>query len=207
MPVRNQCERGETAVVPRRMDAQEDEILEAASRILSAEGAAALTVRRIAAEAGCSTMGIYSRFGGKDGVVDALYVEGFQFLCSGMSELPRTDDPVEDLRRCELRYREIALAHATHYMVMFGGAVPDFVPSPESKLLALDAFARLVANVQRCIDAGAFKGNADELAHTLWSAMHGQVMLEIVGINPVGGDPDARFRDLVDTVLDGLQAR
>ena len=27
---------------------------------------------------GCSTMGIYSRFGGKDGVVDALYAEGFR---------------------------------------------------------------------------------------------------------------------------------
>jgi len=194
-------------VVARRVEEQEGEILEAASRILSAEGAAALTVRRIASEAGCSTMGIYSRFGGKDGVVDALYAEGFDFLCDGMRELPRTDDPVEDLRRCELRYREVALAHATHYMVMFGGAVPDLVPSPESRSLAHDAFKNLVGSVQRCVDAGAFKGRADELAHTLWSAMHGQVMLEIVGINPVGGDPDARFRDLVDTVLDGLQAR
>ena len=200
-------ERGETAVVARRTEGQVDEILEAASQILSAEGAAALTVRRIASEAGCSTMGIYSRFGGKDGVVDALYVEGFQFLCSGMGELPRTDDPVDDLRRCELRYREIALAHATHYMVMFGGAVPDFTPSPESKSLALEAFGRLVANVQRCVDAGAFTGRADELAYTLWSAMHGQVMLEIVGINPVGGDSDEHFRDLLDTVLAGLQAR
>ncbi|MFI5047130.1 MAG: TetR/AcrR family transcriptional regulator [Acidimicrobiia bacterium] len=191
----------------KRDEAQEGEILEAASHILSDEGAAALTVRRIAAGAGCSTMGIYSRFGGKDGVVDALYAEGFRSLCADMSQLARTDDPVEDLRQCELRYRAYALAHATHYMVMFGGAVPDFTPSQASKALAHDAFANLVANVQRCIDAGAFRGNAPELAHTLWSAMHGQVMLELVGINPVGGDPDARYRDLVDTVLSGLQAR
>jgi AcrR family transcriptional regulator len=194
-------------VAARRTDEHEGDILEAASRILSAEGAGALTVRRIAAEAGCSTMGIYSHFGGKDGVVDALYAEGFHFLCSGMSEMPRTDDPVADLRACELRYRELALEHATHYMVMFGGAVPDFVPTRSSHALALDAFANLVASVQRCIDVGAFKGEADEIAHTLWSAMHGQVMLEIVGINPVGGDPDVRYRDLVDTVLAGLQAR
>jgi AcrR family transcriptional regulator len=193
-------------MMARRDEAQEREILEAASRILSDEGAAALTVRRIATEAGCSTMGIYSRFGGKDGVVDALYVEGFEMLCADMSAATQTDDPVEDLRRCELRYREHALAHATHYMVMFGGAVPDFVPSAESKTLALDAFAALVADVQRCVDAGAFKGDAAEIAYTLWSAMHGQVMLELVGIDPVGGDADARFRDLVDVVLAGLQA-
>ena len=194
-------------VAARRVDEQLDGILEAASRILSEEGAPALTVRRIAAEAGCSTMGIYSRFGGKDGVVDALYAEGFRFLCAGMSNPPRTDDPVADLRACEIRYREVALAHATHYMVMFAGAVPDFVPSRESKLLALDAFANLVGNVQRCVDAGAFDGDARELAFTLWSAMHGQVMLELIGIDPIGGDPAVRFRALVDTLIAGLQAR
>jgi AcrR family transcriptional regulator len=193
-------------VVARRDEAQEGEILEAASRILSEEGAAALTVRRIAAEAGCSTMGIYSRFGGKDGVVDALYAEGFRSLCSDISEMPPTGDPVEDLRRCELRYRDHALEHATHYMVMFGGAVPDFVPSAESKAIAHNAFSNLVAAVQRCVDIGAFKGDAAELAHTLWSAMHGQVMLELVGIDPLGGDADARYRALVDTVLAGMQS-
>jgi AcrR family transcriptional regulator len=194
-------------VVARRDEAQERDILEAASRILSAEGAAALTVRRIAAEAGCSTMGIYSRFGGKDGVVDALFAEGFEMLCADMQAVAPTDDPVEDLRRCELRYREHALAHATHYMVMFAGAVPHFVPSAESKALAHGAFANLVADVEHCIDVGAFKGDAAEIAYTLWSAMHGAVMLELVGIDPVGGDPDARYRDFVDVILAGLQAR
>jgi len=193
--------------VTRRDEAQEAEILEAASRILSEEGAAALTVRRIAAQAGRSTMGIYTRFGCKRGVVDALYAQGFHSLCADMAEVTTTGDPVEDLRRCELRYREHALRNATHYMVMFGGAVPGFQPSAESKALAHNAFGNLVAAVQRCIDVGAFKGEAPELAQTLWSAMHGQVMLELVGIDPVGGDADARYCELVDTILAGLQAR
>jgi len=193
--------------VVRRDEAQEGEILEAASRILSEDGAAALTVRKIAARAGCSTMGIYSRFGGKNGVVDALYAEGFHSLCADMSEVTPTGDPVEDLRRCELRYREHALQHATHYMVMFGGAVPDFQPCAENKALAHDAFRSLVAAVQRCIDVGAFAGDAPAIAHTLWSAMHGQVMLELVGIDPVGCDADMRSRALVDTILTGLQNR
>jgi AcrR family transcriptional regulator len=192
-------------VVARRVADQEQDILEAASRILSADGAGALTVRRIATEAGCSTMGIYSRFGNKDGVVDALFAEGFGYLCQGMSALVPTDDPVADLHRCAVCYREIALEHATHYMVMFGGAVPGFVASPESKALAHDAFDRLVASVQRCVDAGAFTGSAREIARTLWSAMHGQVMLELVGIDPVGGDPDDQYRDLLDALIAGLQ--
>jgi AcrR family transcriptional regulator len=194
-------------VVPPRVTDAETEILEAASRILSAEGASALTVRRIASEAGCSTMGIYSRFGGKDGVVDALYAEGFRVLVDGMTALPSSDDAVADLRLGCLCYRDLALAHSMHYMVMFGGAVPGFEPSPENKVYAHDAFECLIGEVQRCVDAGAFRGDARDLAHTLWSAMHGQVMLELVGLNPVGTDTDTQYHDLLDTVIDGLRAR
>jgi AcrR family transcriptional regulator len=192
--------------VPRTDDDQSHAILEAASRILSEEGAGALTVRRIASEAGCSTMGLYSRFGGKDGVVDELYVEGFRHLCEGMSAIPKTDDPVADLEACARAYRETALAHATHYMVMFGGAVPEFVPSTPSLSVAHDAFLRLVASVQRCIDAGAFSGDAAEIAEIWWGAMHGLVMLELVGIDPKRGDPTERYDRLLDTLLAGFRA-
>ena len=67
----------------RTRDEQGRRILEAASGLLSEEGASALSVRRIATAAGCSTMGLYSRFGGKDGVVDELYAEGFERLIDG----------------------------------------------------------------------------------------------------------------------------
>ncbi len=191
--------------VPRTDDDQSKAILEAANRILSADGAGALTVRRIAAEAGCSTMGLYSRFGGKEGVIDELYVEGFQHLCDGMTAMPKTDDPVADLRSCARAYRRTALASATHYMVMFGGAVPGFVPTKPSRVVAHGAFERLVARVQRCIDAGAFKGDAAEITEVWWGSMHGLVMLELVGIDPVKSDPSDRFDRLLDTLLDGLR--
>jgi AcrR family transcriptional regulator len=192
--------------MPRGDDDQSRAILEAASRILTEEGAAALTVRRIAAEAGCSTMGLYSRFGGKEGVVDELYVEGFEHLAAGLNAMVDTDDPVQDLRTCGRAYRDTALKHATHYMVMFGGAVPDFVPSKASFGVAHQAFDRLVSRVQRCIDIGAFKGDAPQIAEVWWGAMHGLVMLELVGISPVKGDPGERFDRLLDTLLAGLQA-
>ena len=192
--------------MPRNDDDQSQAILEAASRILSADGAGALTVRRIAAQAGCSTMGLYSRYGGKEGVIDELYVEGFRHLCDGMSAVPKTDDPVADLRSCARAYRETALAHATHYMVMFGGAVPGFVPTKPSLGVAFGAFDRLVASVQRCIDAGAFKGDASDIAEIWWGAMHGLVMLEIVGIDPKKRHNAAeRYDRLLDTLLDGLR--
>jgi AcrR family transcriptional regulator len=188
----------------RTRDEQGRRILEAASELLSREGAAALSVRRIAAAAGCSTMGLYSRFGGKDGVVDELFVEGFERLLEGLHSLPATDDPLADLRRCFLGYRETAVANATHYMVMFGGAVPGFEPSEESHRVAHDAFDELVAKVRRCTDAGVVDGAPDEVAELLWGSVHGLVMLELVGINPLVSDPQARLERALDVLFRGI---
>ena len=191
-------------LMARTRDEQGQRILEAASELLSKEGASALSVRRIAAAAGCSTMGLYSRFGGKDGVVDELYAEGFERLVDGMKANVPTDDPVADLRRGAACYRDTALANSTHYMVMFGGAVPDFVPSDASHELAHAAFDGLVAKVARCTDAGLFEGSPDQITELLWGAIHGLVMLEIVGINPLMSDPTPRFERALDVLFRGL---
>ena len=188
----------------RTRDDQGRRILEAASGLLSEEGASALSVRRIATAAGCSTMGLYSRFGGKDGVVDELYAEGFERLITAMKANPVTDDTLADLRRCATCYRDTALANATHYMVMFGGAVPGFVPSDASHAIAHDAFGGLVAKVARCTDAGVLVGRPDEIAEVLWGSIHGLVMLELVGINPLLSDPGERFARALDALFDGF---
>jgi AcrR family transcriptional regulator len=188
----------------RTRDEQGTRILEAASELLSKEGASALSVRRIAGAAGCSTMGLYSRFGGKDGVVDELYAEGFERLIEAMRARPQTDDALADLRACAICYRDTALANATHYMVMFGGAVPGFVPSDASHAIAHDAFGGLVAQVARCTDAGLLAGRADDIAEVLWGSIHGLVMLELVGIDPLGSDPSARFTRALDALFEGF---
>lgn len=197
---------GETGLhMARTRDEQGRRILEAASELLSTEGASALSVRRIATAAGCSTMGLYSRFGGKDGVVDELFAEGFERLIGAMRAKPLSGDPLADLRGCAECYRDTALANATHYMVMFGGAVPGFEPSDASHLLAHEAFAGLVAKVRRCTDAGMFQTFTPEaIAEALWGSIHGLVMLEVVGINPLGSDPAARFTRALDILFDGL---
>ena len=63
-------------------------LLTAAHDLLANEGPTALTVRRIAAAAGVSTMNVYSRFGGKDGVLDELFAEGFRRLGERMEATP-----------------------------------------------------------------------------------------------------------------------
>jgi len=192
----------------RELDEQGQALLDAASHLLAAEGAGALTVRRIAGDAGCSTMGVYSRFGNKDGVVDQLFMEGFLRLIAAMDDVGVTDDPLDDMHRCGLAYRRNALENSTYYLVMFARAVPGFVPSDEAKIVSHSAFERLVDRVRRCQEAGQYiDGSPGEMAEVIWGAIHGHVMLELVGMSATktGDGPAERYERMLDLIERGFR--
>ena len=81
-----------------------------------------------------SAMGVYSRFGGKQGLVEALFLDGFARLQHVLATVPRSADPVEDLLEGSRRYRRFALESPAVYAIMFSRAIPEFVPSAPCKL-------------------------------------------------------------------------
>ena len=190
----------------RALDEQGQALLDAASDLLASEGAGGLTVRRIAADAGCSTMGVYSRFGNKDGVVDHLYMEGFRRLIAAMDGVGDSGDPLEQMRRCGQAYRRNALENATYYLVMFARAVPGFVPSDEAKAVSYASFQRLAARVRNCQEAGLYvDGSPEAMAEVIWGAIHGHVMLELVGMRATEDDPAARYEHMLDVLEQGFR--
>ena len=164
-------------------------LMKAAAELLANEGPEALTVRRIAATAGCSTMGLYSRFGGKDGVVERLWLDGFTRLREAVEASPVTDDPLHDLEQIGVTYRRWALENATTYGIMFNRAVPDFAPSEEAKEVSIRTFAIVVDAVRRAQAQGHFpEAQPEDIAHVVWAVAHGSVSLEIAGMT--GPYPD-----------------
>jgi len=178
--------------------------LQAAADLLAREGPDALTVRRIATEAGSSTIAVYHYFGGKDGVVDALYRDGFQRLQLAMSSVPGTDEPLSDLREICRIYREQALARPASYAVMFTRPVRGYRPSEASMKTARGTYERFFAVVKRCVDAGALDGDPREIAHVLYGVMHGMVMLELTGNAPTRRRAEERAHAAVDRLLAGF---
>jgi AcrR family transcriptional regulator len=150
-------------------------LLDSALTVLRRDGAAALTVRAITEAAGCSTTGVYTYFGGKHGLVEAIYLDGFASFDREVSERLVAGDLLDAGRA----YRRWALDNPTHYLVMFGSAVPDFVPSEAARSRARQSFQALV-------DAVAAAGADDPLgaAYRLYATVHGYVMLELVGMGP-----------------------
>jgi len=147
-------------------------LLDAALTVLHEHGAAALTVRNITARAGCSTSAVYTHFGGKHGVVEAIYLDGFESFDRHASAAL-----ADGLAAGARAYREWALANPTHYLVMWGRAVPDFTPSREAAQRAYRSFLHLVEAVRRTGVEQPMPA-----AYHAWATLHGYVMLELAGL-------------------------
>ncbi|HEX7132002.1 MAG TPA: TetR/AcrR family transcriptional regulator [Iamia sp.] len=178
-------------------------VLDAAARLLVTEGPHALSIRRIATAAGVAPMSIYNRFESKAGVLDALWIRGFDRLAALRDDLPDTA-PIERLRAFAGLYRSFALGDPGTYALMFDRAVPDFVPSPDAMLRAHSCFACLVETVHDVqVDGTLVGGDPVEVAQRLWAALHGAVSLERHGIC-FAPDSDQHYTALVETLLRGL---
>ena len=195
---------------------QRDRLVTAALRVADAQGLGELTVRRIAEAAGMSTMAVYSGFGGRTGVLEALYRRAFQLLTEAFEavEKPSGDDAGADdataradgyLLALALAYRSFALASPSRYSLMFDRAVADFTPSPELRAASLEtAFGPLI---------GVLSGDLRK-AYALWATMHGLVGLELAevlatappswGVVPDEGAAERMYIAGVRAVLTGL---
>lgn len=177
---------------------QRETILSAALEVLVTRGAAGLTVRNVAEAAGCSTTGVYTYFGGKSGLVDAIFVDGFERFAEEL----RRGGAVTDLagfRRMGQRYRRFALDHPTQYLVMFARAVPDHQPSDEAIEVSAASFELLVSAI-----AGAMPGidDIDAFAYHVWATIHGYVMLELAGMDPhCSGDTSESYEHGLDLLV------
>lgn len=95
-------------------------LLDAAERILAAEGLEALTVRRVADEVGTTTRAVYTSLGSKDALIAGLGVRGFVLLARDVAALPTTDDPAADLIAAAVSgFRAWALEHPALFHVAF----------------------------------------------------------------------------------------
>lgn len=168
-------------------------LLDAASELLAADGPHALSTRRIAAEVGTSTTAIYTLIGSKEDLVRAIYVEGFRRLAAHLDAVPEDPDPLVHLAGLGRAYLDNALENPALYQVMFARPVPEFSPSDEDHAFTLSTLQTLIDGVARCVNAGLFQGNAEDIALELWSISHGFASLAIAGSIP----PD-RVRRLSD---------
>jgi AcrR family transcriptional regulator len=165
-------------------------LLEGAARLLAEEGPSALTLRRVAAEAGTSTMAVYTHFGSMPDLADAVVAEGFARLGALLAEAPRTDDALADLAALARAYLVNARRNPHLYAVMFGTAsLGTYRPkTADERERGRYTFDEIVTAAGRAVAQGRLRpAEPIAVAQQLWTAMHGYVMLDVAGYFSDGG--------------------
>lgn len=165
------------------------QLIDAGIVILERDGLPALSVRKLAAEVGTSTMVVYTHFGSMTGVVDAVAGEAFARFAQALADVPHTDDPVADFLSIGTAYRRFAIDKPQRYQLMFGTVAPATLSTQRKDLTVTghagcsdESFQVLRASVRRLIDAERIRpGDDAAIAGRIWSVIHGAVMLEMAG--------------------------
>lgn len=186
-----------------------DALLDAAATLVEARGLDALSVRLLATEVGESRQAVYTHFGGKAGLLDALHQRSSAALAADVMAVDARPGSIDHLVAVSRAYVEAFRRRPRTSALVFADAVPGFTPSDEARRAARRSFGCVVDAVRDHLgepagDAGP-SPEALGLARALWSATHGAVSLELAG-HASDRDTDALVSDLVRSIVAGWSA-
>ena len=197
---------------PREHDEATRKLLRAAAeRIVADEGLGALSVRAVADAARTTTRAVYSTFGSKDGLVDALAQTAFEFLYTEIEKLPETTDPIRDLVDMATNaFRRLALEHPVLYRVAFQRVAPALRAGPDVTAARQRAFAQLQHKIRR-LERGGHLGRVSlhDATVAIEAMMEGLANAELRGATlPIlsPGKEKQAWRRALTTLIRGFRS-
>jgi AcrR family transcriptional regulator len=178
-------------------------LLAAAERIIDEEGPDAPGVRRIADEVGTSTRAVYSVFGSKQGLLEALAMRFFEELRAATDAIPLTDDPAADLVNAAMNaWRRTVLRHPSLYRLVFLRLVPDLELGPEFGQVAYGALGQL----QTLVERAAPGPNVHERTLAWHALTEGLASMEVRGQMLDTLNAERIWRDALTALVRGFQS-
>jgi AcrR family transcriptional regulator len=185
-----------------------ERLVREATEILARDGYSALTVRRVAEAAGYSTIAIYTHFGDKRKLIEAVLLEAHAAfeVAIAADEIPPGR---AQLTASAQGYRNWALTNRSSYIVMFGSLSGDFIASPEAAEQMFQSFAAHTTRVAEAMRVGEItRAEPNEIAHHLWATVHGHVMLDLLMRRDINDETARRaFDTAIELMFDGVTQR
>jgi AcrR family transcriptional regulator len=181
-------------------------LLAAAERLIDEQGPDAASVRAVADEVDTTTRAVYSVFGSKLGLLEALATRLFEDLSEAIDAVPVTDDPAVDLVEVGVQgFRKTVLAHPSLYRLVFLRVVPDLELGPDFGRVAYGAFGRMQARVERLEPAGSHGGQeVHERALAFHALTEGLGSMEVRGQMLAGVDAERVWRSALTWMVRGF---
>jgi AcrR family transcriptional regulator len=181
-------------------------LIDTAGILLATGGPEAVTIRRVAHEAGTSTNAIYTLIGSKRDIVRSMYREGFERLGRRLEAVPRGQDPAHHVLDLGRAYLESAIEDPHLYAVMFSNPVPEFRPNESDAAFAFAKLSLIIDAVQDCVDAGIFTGPAYEITTALWAIPHGLATLTNVRMITPPHHAFSLYENLARAAIEGFRS-
>lgn len=161
-------------------------MLQEAVRTIQTHGISALTLRGVGERLGVSRTALYRHFADKQALLAAVAAEGFRTLRAALFEAWDTGGRGrEGFDAMGVAYVRFAVAHPSHYRVMFGGVVRPGDTSHAVGDPGTDAFQVLVDAIAEQQQKGLVRGDDPrQLALYIWAVVHGVAMLALDGMLP-----------------------
>ncbi|HUD50999.1 TetR/AcrR family transcriptional regulator [Parvibaculum sp.] len=200
----------------RRRTAQRAALLDAASEMLMRGGPDAISLRKLASNVGTSTMAVYTAFGGKEGLIAALFEEAFDRLSTAQNSVPRDKEPLVWLANLGRAYRRFALENPSYYALMISVTMPvnetvrhehpDYSTPPARAISRHSSYQNLLEAIQACVEEGSMPADIHPamIADAFWATVHGLCSLELAGFYRSADDAGEGFALTCSAVLKGL---
>jgi AcrR family transcriptional regulator len=123
-------------------------ILAEAWRLADEAGIAGLTLRELARRVGMQAPSLYTYFGSKDALFDAMFREGYEALDRAQTEWAGAVegmDTVDALARSLEWWIDFCQESIARYQLMFTRAIPGWSPSAEAYIASSRQFERMKA--------------------------------------------------------------
>jgi AcrR family transcriptional regulator len=181
-------------------------LLLAAESLVELHGPNAVSVRAVAEAVGTTTRAVYSVFGSKDGLLEALATRLFEMLGDAIDAVPPTDDPVADVIAASLYgFRRTALEHPSLYALVFLRVVPDLRLGPDFEEVASGAFARLESLVDGLQTTGLLGDvSASGAARAVHALTEGLATMELRGTIGNASGAERIWREALTALLRGF---
>ena len=158
-------------------------LLQEALRTIEKGGVASLTLRSVGEKLGVSRTALYRHFADKSALLAAVATEGFRTLRLQTLEAWETQGGGrKGFEAMGAAYVRFAVAHPSHYRVMFGGYVREAAPESDLATEGAGAFQVLVDAIVAQQKQGRLRSDTPlALAQYIWATVHGIAMLAIDG--------------------------
>lgn len=184
-------------------------LIDGAISLIAEQDVSSLSLREVARRVGVSHAAPYRHFQDKESLLAAVAEEGFIGLTEAMNRAieQAPDDTLKRLEATGVAYVEFAVAHPSHYRVMFGSYQGEQVPQKERAQAGWQAFQVLFNAIEAGQSAGTVRaGDTMQLGWVAWSTVHGLAMLLIDGRLPVSQPQDMKALSefVTRTLISGL---